>query len=344
VNLLVTGGAGFIGSSFVRLALDCWPDAVITVVDKLSYAGTLENLKGVLNGRRVRFIQGDIADAAFIGDTVPGHSHIVNLAAETHVDRSLLDASDFIHTNVEGVRVLLTAAVRHDVERFLQVGTDEVYGEILPPAVASETDALRPRSPYAASKAGADLLVGAYHASFGLHTLITRGANTYGPRQYPEKLVPLAVTNALDGLPVPVYGDGRQVRDWLYVEDHCRGLADVLERGEAGGIYNLGTGNETSNLEMVRRTLDITAAGESLIRHVADRPGHDRRYALDSTRASALGWSPRVSLEAGLERTVAWYRDHRSWWEPIKRGEFAGYYERQYGKRLGQVPGADVGG
>jgi dTDP-glucose 4,6-dehydratase len=331
---VVTGGLGFIGSAFVRLVLRERPDVSIVVLDAMTYAANPANVGEVASDPRYRFVKGDIADAqavdAAVGD---GADAIVNFAAESHVDRSILDPEAFIRTDVMGTHALLEAVQRHRIARFLQVSTDEVYGDVADGA-SRETDSIRPRSPYAASKAGADLQALAYHATFGTPVLITRGSNTYGPHQYPEKLIPLFVTNLLDGDPVPVYGDGLQIRDWLYVDDHARGVAHVLEHGTPGEIYNLGGGNSRANIEVVRELVRLTGRTyEQSVRHVADRPGHDRRYALDCSKARALGWSPRVDFASGLPETVAWYREHEDWWRPIKSGEFRQYYERQYALR-----------
>lgn len=334
MKLLVTGGAGFIGSAFVRMALRRWPEAQVVVIDKLTYAGNLANLAEVRDEPRFQFIQGDIADPAAVAHAIAGCTHVLNFAAETHVDRSILNAGDFVRTDVEGTRVLLEAARTGAVQRYLQVSTDEVYGDVEAPHRSTEADPLRPRSPYSASKAGGDLMVGAYHATYGLPTIITRGSNTYGPYQYPEKLVPLFVTNALESLPLPVYGDGRQMRDWLYVEDHCTGIATALERGAPGEIYNIGVENERPNLEVVDRILQYTGCDPTLIRHVPDRPGHDRRYALDTRKLRALGWAPATDFERGIRETVAWYGEHRSWWEPLKDGSYREYYRQQYAHRL----------
>lgn len=336
MKLLVCGGAGFIGSTFVRYALAHWPDAQIVVLDKLTYAGNRENLADVWEDTRFSFLQGDICSPETVRQAMTGCSHVVNFAAETHVDRSILDPGAFVRTDVEGTRVLLEAARDLQVERYLQVSTDEVYGEIEPPRHSRETDVLAPRSPYSASKAGGDLMVGAYATTFGVPTLITRGSNTYGPYQYPEKLISLFVTNALDGLPLPMYGDGRQIRDWLYVQDHCVGIATVLERGTPGEIYNLGAGNERPNREVIGHIVRLTGADPSLVRSVPDRPGHDRRYALSLEKARALGWEPHMPFDQGLAQTVAWYRDHRSWWEPLKAGSFQAYYQTQYQQRLAE--------
>ncbi|HEX3463971.1 MAG TPA: dTDP-glucose 4,6-dehydratase [Candidatus Elarobacter sp.] len=331
---LVTGGLGFIGSAFVRLVLRERSDVTVTVLDAMTYAGNPANLAEVAGDPRYRFVKGDIADAAAVGEALgAGADAIVNFAAETHVDRSILDPEAFIRTDVMGTHVLLEAVRRLGIARFLQVSTDEVYGHVASGA-SVETDPIRPRSPYAASKAGGDLQVLAYHTTYGTPVLITRGSNTYGPYQYPEKLIPLFVTNLLDGEQVPVYGDGLQVRDWLHADDHARGIAHVLEHGTPGEIYNLGGGNSRTNLEITRELIRLTGRSfEASVRHVTDREGHDRRYALDAAKARALGWSPRVPFANGLAETVAWYREHEAWWRPIKSGEFADYYRRQYAHR-----------
>ena len=331
---VVTGGLGFIGSAFVRLMLRERPELSVTVLDALTYAGNPENVAEVAGDPRYRFVKGDIADAAAVDEAVgAGCDAIVNFAAESHVDRSILDPEAFIRTDVMGTHVLLEAVRRHGIARFLQVSTDEVYGHV-EDGESAESDPIRPRSPYAASKAGGDLQVLAYHTTFATPVLITRGSNTYGPFQYPEKLIPLFVTNLLDGAQVPVYGDGLQVRDWLHVDDHARGIAHVLEHGTCGEIYNLGGGNSRTNLEITKELLRLTGRDwETSVRHVTDRPGHDRRYALDAAKARALGWSPRVGFANGLAETVAWYRAREDWWRPIKSGEFADYYRRQYALR-----------
>lgn len=336
MRLLIAGGAGFIGSNFVRYALDRWPDCSVVVLDKLTYAGNLQNVADVQDNPRFGLIQGDICSPETVETAMEGCTHVVNFAAETHVDRSILDPDAFLHTNVLGTRVLLESARKLGVKRYLQVSTDEVYGEIELPDRAAEDDPVRPRSPYAASKAAGDLMTGAYHITYDLPTLVTRGANTYGPYQYPEKILPLFVTNAFESQPLPVYGDGLQMRDWLFVDDHCAGIATVLERGSVGEVYNLGAGHERPNLEVVEGIVRLLGVDRSLIRHVPDRPGHDRRYALHIDKARALGWEPHVAFEDGLERTVRWYREHRDWWEPIKAGSFRDYYERQYARRLAE--------
>ena len=327
MRVLVTGGCGFIGSHFVRRLVASGDDVV--VLDKLTYSGNPANLEGVGHV----FTRGDIVDPAAVASAGEGCEAVVNIAAETHVDRSILEAGDFIQTDVLGTHVLLEWA-RSSGSRFVQVSTDEVYGDVGPGVSSNEEDPLRPSSPYAASKAAGDLLVLAYVRTYGVNASITRGSNTYGTNQYPEKLVPLFVTNALDGEPLPVYGDGRQTRDWLHVEDHCAAIELVLRAGEAGAVYNAGAGREIENIDVTRRILELTGADQSLVRHVADRPGHDRRYSLDSRRIRALGWTPRWSFEEGLAATVDWYRSRRDWWEPIKSGEYREYYRRQYADRL----------
>jgi dTDP-glucose 4,6-dehydratase len=334
MKLLVTGGAGFIGSHFVRHSLERWPGCSVTVLDKLTYAGNVSNLAAVWENPRFRFFKGDVCSPEDVEGAIRDQTHVINFAAETHVDRSILDSGEFARTDVEGARVLLEGSRRHSVTRFLQVGTDEVYGDIEPPARANEDTPLRPRSPYSATKAAADLLVGAYVATYGVPAIVTRGSNTYGPNQHPEKLIPLFVTNAMLGLPLPIYGDGEQVREWLHVRDHCSGIATVLERGDPGEIYNLGPGEGRPNRQIIDSIVSLTECDPSLKRHVPDRPGHDRRYALDSARAGRLGWRPEVSFETGLEATVRWYRENRDWWTSARSGRFSRYYEEQYAERL----------
>ncbi len=329
MRVLVTGGAGFIGSHFARRLAERGEDVV--VLDKLTYAGNRANLDGVEH----EFHQGDIADPDAVTRAALGCDAIVNFAAETHVDRSILGPAEFILTDVLGTQVLLDHA-RHAQLRLVHVSTDEVYGDIPLGAPACTEDApLRTSSPYSASKAGGELQVFAYVRTFGVDAVVTRGANTYGTRQYPEKFLPLFITNALDGQHLPVYGDGRQRREWLHVEDHCDGIELALRRGAAGEAYNI-SGQERENMDVVRRILDLTGASPDLVRHVEDRPGHDRRYAVDSSKLRALGWSPAHSFDAGgLEETVEWYRGNREWWEPIKSGEYRRYYDAQYAARLG---------
>ncbi len=326
MRLLVTGGAGFIGSAFAKRAVARGNEVV--VLDKLTYSGNLENLAGL----DCQFVRGDIADADAVAQCGRGCEAVVNFAAESHVDRSILGPAEFIQTDVFGTHVLLEWA-RVSGARYLQVSTDEVYGDLPPGAASTEDDPLRPSSPYSASKAGGDLQVLAYVRTYRVNASITRGANTYGPYQHPEKLVPLFVTNALDGEPLPVYGDGRQRREWLHVDDHCAGIEHVLAGGGRGEVYNV-AGAEHENLDVTDRILELTGADRALIRHVEDRPGHDRRYALDSTKLRSMGWKPQVGFEDGLAQTVAWYRENRAWWEAVKGGEYREYYERQYGERL----------
>jgi dTDP-glucose 4,6-dehydratase len=334
-NLLVTGGAGFIGSNFVRYMLARYPHYNLVVYDKLTYAGNVSSLLDVHDDPRYRFVRGDIADKHTLADTIRQHQidTIVNFAAESHVDRSILEPDAFIHTDVVGTYVLLEAARQFGLERFHQVSTDEVYGSI-PVGEFKEGDPLQPNSPYSASKAGGELMVRAYHETYALNTVVTRGSNTFGPYQYPEKVAPLFITNAIDDLPLPMYGDGRQVRDWLYVLDHCSGIDQVLHQGQAGEVYNLGGGNERHNIDVTRQILELLGKPESLIRPVTDRPGHDRRYALDCAKLHALGWRPAHTFEQALAETVAWYRDNEWWWRPIKNGDFKAYYAQQYGDRL----------
>ncbi len=336
-NILVTGGAGFIGCNFVRYLLDKHPDYRVVVYDKLTYAGRLENLQDVAQAHpdRYHFVQGDICDAALVEQTIQEHAidTIVNFAAESHVDRSILDPDAFIRTDVYGTYVLLEAARKFGNLRYHQISTDEVYGHIEGSHSSLETDKLAPRSPYAASKASADHLVNAYHITYGLPVTITRGANNVGPYQYPEKVVPLFVTNALNDMPLPVYGDGQQMRDYQYVVDHCEGIDLVLHQGQLGEAYNIGTGQEITNLEMVEILLDELGKPRSLIQHVEDRQGHDRRYSLDVSKIRALGWEPAHSCQEAIRKTVRWYVENRWWWEPIRQGEFQEYYQRVYGQR-----------
>ena len=328
MRVLVTGGAGFIGSQFVRRLVEAGDH--VAVLDKLTYAGNRANLEGVDHD----FHEGDIADPAAVARAAEGADAIVNFAAETHVDRSIMGPAEFILTDVLGTQVLLDHARQHGI-RHLQVSTDEVYGDIPLDAEPCTEDApIRASSPYSASKAGGDLQVLAYVRTYGVDALITRGANTYGARQYPEKFLPLFITNAFEGQHLPVYGDGKQRREWLHVADHCAGIELALRKGEGGNVYNVG-GQERENMDVVRRILDLTGASPDLVRHVADRPGHDRRYSVDSSKLSGLGWQPKHSFDSGgLEETVDWYREHRDWWEPIKSGDYKRYYDEQYAARL----------
>ena len=336
-NILVTGGAGFIGCNFVRFILGNDSETRVTVYDKLTYAGRLENLADVETrfGPRYAFVQGDICDAAKVEETVTRNDidTIVNFAAETHVDRSILDPDAFVQTDVYGTYVILEAARRCGNLRFHQISTDEVYGHIDGTHRSTESDSLAPRSPYSASKASADLFVNAYHITYGLPVTVSRGANNIGPYQYPEKVVPLFITNALSSLPLPVYGDGRQMRDYQYVTDHCAAIHLILQKGRIGEAYNIGTGCEMTNLAMVEILLDELDKPRSLIQHVEDREGHDRRYSLDVSKITALGWEPEYTPEEAIRATVRWYRDNERWWQPIRGGEFQEYYEKVYGNR-----------
>jgi dTDP-glucose 4,6-dehydratase len=330
-RILVTGGCGFIGSHFLHRLRRSDPSLELVNLDALTYAGNPANVADLEGDPRYRFVQGSIADPDAVASAAEGCDAIVNFAAETHVDRSIMAAGDFIVTDVYGTHVLLEW-VREHGGRLLHVSTDEVYGDIEPGYASREDDALRPSSPYSASKAGGDLQVLAYVRTYGVDAVITRGSNNYGPNQYPEKLIPLFVTNLLDGEKVPVYGDGRQARDFIYVEDHCTGIETALRQGERGEVYNVGGGNEVENIQTTRLLLALTGRDESFIQHVPDRPGHDRRYALDTGKLRTLGWRPAIEFEEGLRLTVDWYRANRAWWEPIKRGGgFAAYRERQYG-------------
>jgi len=333
-NLLITGGAGFIGSNFARHVLQKYSDYRVVVFDKLTYAGNLDNLKDIEANwsGRYAFVKGDVCDAEAVEAVLRRHDidTIVNFAAETHVDRSLMEAGSFVQTDVFGTYTLLEATKTYGLGRYHQVSTDEVYGEIPPGYSSVETDRLYTRSPYSASKAGGDLMCIAYYTSFGLPVTITRGANNIGPYQYPEKVLPLFITNAIDDIPLPLYGDGRQMRDYQYVLDHCEGIDVVLHRGQIGEVYNVGTGVETENIVMARGILDLLGKSHSLIQHVADRPGHDRRYSLNCAKLAALGWRSAHTFELALEKTVSWYVENEWWWRKIKSGEYLAYYRRMY--------------
>lgn len=335
-NLLIAGGAGFIGSNFAVYLLNKYPAYQIVVYDKLTYAGNLDNLLEVSDEPRFHFVKGDICDPPAVSDVIERFQidTIVNFAAETHVDRSIMAPDAFIQTDVYGTYVLLEAARRFGLERYHQISTDEVYGHVPEGQASREDDPLAPRSPYAASKASGDLLVQAYYVTYGLPVTVTRGANNIGPYQYPEKVVPLFATNAIDYQPLPIYGDGRQRRDYQYVADHCEAIDLVLQQGQIGEIYNVGTGREMENLEMVEILLEALDRPKSLIRHVADRPGHDRRYCLNVDKLRALGWQPRHMHAEAIRRTAQWYMANEWWWRKIKSGEFRAYYEQQYGERL----------
>jgi dTDP-glucose 4,6-dehydratase len=333
-RLLVTGGAGFIGSNFVHLKLERDPDCRVVVYDKLTYAGNLDNLRDVTEDPRYKFVRGDICDAELVEQVVRENEidTIVNFAAETHVDRSLFEPGSFIHTDVYGTHVLLEAVRKFGLRRMLQVSTDEVYGSVTQGS-SVEADRLLPNSPYSASKAGGDLMCRAYFVTYGVPVVITRGSNNFGPYQYPEKVIPLFVTNALDNKPLPLYGDGLNVRDWLFVVDHCEAIELMLREGLDGEIYNVGGDHELTNLELTETILEILDKPRSLIQFVEDRPGHDRRYSLDCTKLQELGWEPRRRFREALEGTVRWYTDNRWWWEKLKTGDYQSYYAKQYGAR-----------
>lgn len=337
MKLLITGGAGFIGSNFVLYMLRQHPDYEIVNVDALTYAGNLENLKSIEDYPNHTFIKADIRDAKAM-DKIIGQNIdvIVNFAAESHVDRSILEPDVFVKTNVLGTQVLLEAAKKHNIKKFVQVSTDEVYGTLGDTGLFSETTPLAPNSPYSASKAGGDLLVRAYHETFGLPVNITRCSNNYGPFQFPEKLIPLMISKALGDEPLPVYGDGLNVRDWLYVEDHCSAIDLVIHQGRNGEVYNIGGNNERTNLQIVKSILQQLGKPESLITHVKDRPGHDRRYGIDPTKTmTELGWKPKHSFETGIKETIFWYLNNKDWWTRILSGAYQEYYAKQYGERLG---------
>ena len=335
VKVLVTGGAGFIGSNFVRFALAAHEDWRVTTLDKLTYAGRLENLQAVMNDPRHTFVRGDVTDPSVAAPLVERAEIVVHFAAETHVDRSIQGAGEFITTDVYGTFVLLEAARQAPrLRRFVQISTDEVYGSV-PEGASREGDELRPRNPYAASKAGADRLAYSFWATHDVPVVITRASNNYGPYQFPEKIIPLFITNAIDDRPVPLYGDGLNVRDWLHVDDHCRALDLLIDQGASGQVYNVGGGHEVPNVELTRAILTLLDKPCSLIQPVADRPGHDRRYSLDTTKLRGMGWRPQMRFEDGLADTVTWYRNHESWWRPITDGDpaFKAYYQEQYGHR-----------
>ncbi|EPY09441.1 dTDP-glucose 4,6-dehydratase [Paenibacillus alvei] len=338
MKLLVTGGAGFIGSNFVIYMLNKYPEYKIVNVDALTYAGNLENLSEVQHNPNYRFVKADITDAQVMEKLFSeGVNLVVNFAAESHVDRSILEPEIFVETNVLGTQVLLDAAKKHGVTKFVQVSTDEVYGSLGETGLFSETTPLTPNSPYSASKAGGDMLVRAYHETFGLPVNITRCSNNYGPYQFPEKLIPLMIANALNDKQLPIYGDGLNVRDWLYVEDHCSAIDLVIHKGQNGEVYNVGGNNERTNIHIVRTILEQLGKPESLIKYVEDRLGHDRRYGIDATKITTeLGWKPKHTFETGIKETINWYLNNRTWWERIQSGAYQAYYEQLYGTRLGE--------
>ncbi|MEK4734044.1 dTDP-glucose 4,6-dehydratase [Paenibacillus sp. FSL L8-0641] len=339
MKLLVTGGAGFIGSNFVLYMLKHHPDYEIVNIDALTYAGNLENLKSIENNPKHSFIKLDITDAQAIDQLMQqGIDVVVNFAAESHVDRSILEPEVFVKTNVLGTQVLLDAAKKYNVTKFVQVSTDEVYGSLGETGLFTEETPLQPNSPYSASKAGGDLLVRAYHETFGLPVNITRCSNNYGPYQFPEKLIPLMISRALSDQQLPVYGDGLNIRDWLYVEDHCSAIDLVIHQGKLGEVYNIGGNNERTNVHIVKTVLEELGKPESLISYVQDRPGHDRRYGIDPTKTmNELGWKPNHSFETGIKETIRWYLDNEEWWTRIQSGEYQQYYAKQYGSRLGDA-------
>lgn len=332
MKLFITGGAGFIGSNFIRHILMKYPDYEVVNFDKLTYAGNLENLKDLENDGRYKFVKGDICNKAAVAEAAKGCNAIVNFAAETHVDRSIMDDNDFIKTDILGVKNLLEAVRELGIKKMVQISTDEVYGDIPAGSFSQENDMLHPSSPYSASKAGGEMLCLAYARTYNVPVVITRSTNNYGPYHYPEKIIPLFITNLLEGKKVPVYGDGGQIRDWLYVEDNCEAIDLVLHKGELGEIYNIGANQspEISNLSLSTKIVQACGKDESFIEYVKDRPGHDRRYAVDTAKIRALGWTPKTFFDDGLTKTVEWYKNNIAWWRKIKSGEYLEYYRRQY--------------
>jgi len=334
-NILVTGGAGFIGSNFIKYMLNKYDNYRIINLDALTYAGNLENLKEIEQNSKYTFIKGSITDRTLVDSIVAnGVTHIINFAAESHVDRSIENPGIFIETNIMGTQVLLDTAKKYQVEKYIQVSTDEVYGSLGETGYFTEETPLAPNSPYSASKASADLLVRAYHETFGLPVNITRCSNNYGPYQFPEKLIPLMIANASENKELPVYGDGKNVRDWLHVEDHCSAIDLVLHKGKSGEVYNIGGNNEKQNIEIVRLILTYLNKPESLIKYVKDRPGHDRRYAIDSQKIqNELGWKPKYTFEKGIEDTIKWYLNNKEWLDKVRSGEYKEYYKKMYEDR-----------
>ena len=332
MKFLITGGCGFIGSNFIRYILNKYPDYEVINLDKLTYAGNLESLKDVESNPNYSFVKGDICDKKIVGELMPNMDAVVNFAAETHVDRSIMDADNFIKTDVIGTFILLEAAEKNNIKKFIQISTDEVYGEIREGSF-KETHELRPRNPYAASKAAADRLAYSFFATHKLPVIITRSSNNYGPYQYPEKLIPLFITNLMEGKKVPLYGDGSNIRDWLFVLDNCEAIDFVMRKGETGEVYNIGGESERTNLELTKFLLNGVERNESFIEYVKDRPGHDKRYSLDLTKIKTLGWKPRYKFEEGMKQTIQWYKDNQEWWKKLKDKEFKEYYKRQYQER-----------
>ncbi len=337
-KILVTGGAGFIGSNFVRHLFRRRRNHHITVLDKLTYAGNIENISDFISRRDFTFVRGDICNTKLLDEILPGSDIIYNFAAETHVDRSILEAGSFVKTDVVGTYALLQRALKYEIPRFVQISTDEVYGSILR-GKFRESDPLLPNSPYSASKSGADLLVRSFHKTYGLPVVITRSSNNYGPYQHPEKFIPLFITNAIDEKPLPLYGDGKNVRDWIYVEDNCRAIELIGRRGKIGEVYNVGAGDEKPNIEIARKIIELVGADEHLITFISDRPGHDRRYALDTRKIRGLGWKRRVKFDEGMRRTVRWYLGNENWWRPIREGSFKRYYRKLYKDRIDEAKG-----
>jgi len=335
-KILVTGGAGFIGSNFIRFLFKKRRKVQIVVLDKLTYAGNINNLADFKGRENFRFIRGDICNGRLLDEILPGTDVIYNFAAETHVDRSILEAGSFVKTDVIGTYTLLQRALKHGIKRFVQISTDEVYGSIKKGSF-KEGDPLQPNSPYSASKSGADLLVRSFFKTYGLPVVITRSSNNYGPYQHPEKFIPLFITNAIDGEPLPLYGDGKNVRDWIYVEDNCSAIELVGRKGEVGEVYNIGAGEEKQNIEIAKRIVELVGADMSLITFISDRPGHDRRYSLNTRRIRKLGWKPSVNFDEGLRKTVAWYMKNEDWWRAIKSGSFRRYYRKLYARRLSEA-------
>lgn len=338
MKLLITGGAGFIGSNFVRHMIKKYPQYTIVNLDLLTYAGNLENLKDIENESNYQFVRGDIADRDFVSGLFEKEKfdYVINFAAESHVDRSITDPSIFVQTNIQGTLALLDAAKTFGVTKYLQVSTDEVYGTLGETGYFTEKTPLSPNSPYSASKAGADMLVRAYHETFGLPVNITRCSNNYGPYHFPEKLIPLMIINALNDKELPIYGDGLNIRDWLHVEDHCEAIDLVLHNGRVGEVYNVGGHNERTNIDIVKTILKQLGKPESLIKFVKDRPGHDRRYGIDATKLQTeLGWTPKYNFDTGIEQTINWYLNHQEWWKNIISGDYQDYFKAQYGDRLG---------
>ncbi len=332
-RILVTGGAGFIGSNFVRMLLRKKRIRNVTVLDKLTYAGNLDNISDLLGRPGFEFVKGDVCDGKLLDRILPGTDIIYNFAAETHVDRSILEAGGFVKTDVMGTYTLLQRSLKHRIPRFVQISTDEVYGSIAK-GKFRETDPLLPNSPYSASKAGAEMLVRSFFRTYGLPVIVTRSSNNYGPYQHPEKFIPLFVTNAIEGKPLPLYGDGRNVRDWIYVEDNCKAIEIAGEKGKTGEVYNIGAGEEKPNIRIAKKIIELAGADMNLLQLVADRPGHDWRYAVDTRKIRALGWRKKTSFDEGLRKTVDWYRNNETWWRTVKEGSFRRYYSRMYGGRL----------